>query len=160
MDPHDRLLRKQLASILTWEDAHVGFDRAVADLTVANRGTVPPSGTHSVWQLVEHLRLAQHDILEFCIDPAYRERQWPEDYWPATPAPPDEAAWSNSLAEYAKDCQALADLALDTSIDLFATIPHGSGQTYLRELLLVADHGAYHVGQIVLVRRALGEWKG
>jgi Protein of unknown function (DUF664). len=160
MDAHDRPLRKQLASILAWEDAHVGFEHAVADLSVANRGTVPPGGTHSVWQLVEHLRLAQRDILEFCIDPAYRERQWPDDYWPATPAPPDDAAWSNSLAEYAKDRQALADLAGDSSIDLFAAIPHGNGQTYLRELLVVAAHGAYHIGQIVLVRRALGEWNG
>ena len=96
----------------------------------------------------------------FCIDPEYRERRWPEDYWPGTAAPPDEAAWTNSLAAYAKDRLALADLAVDPSIDLFATIPHGSGQTYLRELLLVADHGAYHIGQIVLVRRALGDWMG
>jgi uncharacterized damage-inducible protein DinB len=156
----DRLLRKQLASILSWEDAHVGFERAVADLPAADRGTVPSGCAHSVWQLVEHLRLAQRDILDFCIDPEYRERRWPEDYWPGTAAPPDEAAWTNSLAGFAKDREALADLALDPSIDLFATIPHGSGQTYLRELLLVAGHGSYHIGQIVLVRRALGDWTG
>jgi uncharacterized damage-inducible protein DinB len=160
MDAHDTPLRKQLANILAWEDAHVGFERAVAGVPATLRGAVPAGFAHSVWQLVEHLRLAQRDILEFCIDPDYREQRWPDDYWPATAAPPDEAAWTTSLADYLKDRQALADLALDGDIDLFAAIPHGSGQTYLRELLLVADHGAYHIGQIVLVRRALGDWKG
>jgi hypothetical protein len=127
---------------------------------ICQRQTAEPCRRAVPIQLVEHLRLAQRDIRDFCIDPEYRERRWPEDYWPGTAAPPDEDAWTNSLAGFDKDRLALADLALDPSIDLFATIPHGSGQTYLRELLLVAGHGSYHIGQIVLVRRALGDWTG
>jgi hypothetical protein len=154
----DHALHAQLAAVLAWEDAHVGFDRAVAGVPVELRGRVPKGALHSLWQLVEHLRLAQRDILEFCTDPAYTERRWPDDYWPVDPAPPSTRAWSTSLKGYALDRAALQALAANRTIDLFAQIPHGSGQTYLREILLVADHAAYHIGQIVLVRRMLGIW--
>jgi uncharacterized damage-inducible protein DinB len=120
---------------------------------------VPEGLPYSPWQLLEHLRLAQHDILDFCLNPSYEEMNWPDDYWPASPSPPSAAAWDDSVAAYRRDLEAMQRLAGDPKIDLFATIPHGSGQTYLREILLVVDHAAYHIGQIVLVRRSLGNWK-
>jgi hypothetical protein len=152
-------LRDLLARLLTWEDAHVSVDAAVAGIPVAQRGTVPTGLPHSPWQLVEHLRLAQHDILDFCVNPQYEERRWPEDYWPSSAAPPSDGAWDESIEDVRRDRAALQQLARDASIDFAAQIPHGSGQTYARELVLAADHAAYHVGQLVLVRRALGDWK-
>jgi uncharacterized damage-inducible protein DinB len=103
--------------------------------------------------------LAQADILDFCRNPGYKEGKWPDDYWPPSAAPPSKAAWKQSLTAFRRDLAEMKKLAADTSVDLFARIPHGSGQTYLREILLVADHNAYHVGQLVAVRRALGAWK-
>jgi uncharacterized damage-inducible protein DinB len=155
----DEALRAHLSKLLDWGDAHVGFDAAVKGIAPAVRGAVPEGFDHSPWQLVEHLRRAQHDILDFCRNPAYVEMSFPQDYWPPEPAPPSEAAWKQSIAAFRRDRGALQKLADDTAVDLFARIPHGTGQTYLRELLLVADHNAYHVGQLVAVRQALGDWK-
>jgi uncharacterized damage-inducible protein DinB len=152
------LLRGQLARILEWRDAHVGFDEAVAELPPDLRGVQPAGLPYSAWQLVEHLRIAQRDILEFSVDPGYQEREWPADYWPRDAAPPSAEAWEESIAAFRRDRDELKRLAGDPRVELFARIPHGSGQTYLRELLLVADHNAYHVGQLVLVRRLLGAW--
>jgi hypothetical protein len=154
----DAALRELLGRLLAWGDAHVTFDAVVDEIPVKLRGRRPAGLPHSIWQLVEHLRITQHDILDFCINPQYKEMQWPADYWPRTAAPPSSAAWTGSLRRFRRDRQALQALAADPAIDLGARIPHGSGQTYLRELVLVADHGAYHVGQIVLVRRLLGIW--
>jgi uncharacterized damage-inducible protein DinB len=151
-------LRSHLARLLDWDDAHVGFERAVDGIPPEWRGRVPKGSPHSLWQLVEHLRLAQEDILDFCLNPHYAEKRWPDDYWPADPEPPDAHAWDRAIAAYRRDVAAMQKLTKDPKVDLFASIPHGSGQTYLREILLVADHAAYHVGQIVLVRRALGLW--
>ena len=117
-----------------------------------------PGLPYSPWQLIEHIRMAQHDILDFCVNTSYREKKWPDDYWPSYPAPPSDAAWDESVASYVRDRDALKRLARDPQIDLTAKIPHGNGQTYLREILLVADHTSYHVGQLVLVRRLLGIW--
>jgi uncharacterized damage-inducible protein DinB len=155
----DASLRAHLKKVLDWEGAHVGFDAAVKGISPAARGAVPEGLHHSAWQLVEHLRRAQHDILDFCRNPRYVELSFPADYWPAEAAPPSEAAWKESIAAFRRDREELKKLAEDTAVDLFARIPHGTGQTYLRELLLVADHNAYHVGQLVAVRRALGDWK-
>jgi uncharacterized damage-inducible protein DinB len=155
----DAALRAQLVTLLSWHDAHVDFDGAVAALPKALRGKVPHGSPYSVWQLVKHLRIAQHDILDFCVNPSYKEMRWPEDYWPGE-AIPNDADWDDTIAAYHADLAAMQALVQDEKIDLFATIPHGSGQTYLREALLVADHAAYHIGQIVLVRRMLGAWKG
>ena len=155
----DASLRAQLAKLLDWKDAHVSLDKAVEGLPKAQRGVTPPGLRHSAWQLVEHLRRAQHDILDFCRNPAYVELSFPADYWPREAGPPSDAAWKQSLAAIRRDCDALKRLAEDTTIDLFDRIPHGNGQTYLRELLLVADHNAYHVGQLIAVRQALGAWK-
>ena len=152
-------LRELLARALAWSDAHVSFDDAVDGLAPRLRGVRPPGLPHSAWELLEHLRLAQRDILEFCVDPAYREREWPRDYWPATPAPPDDDAWSASIAAYRDDRARLQQLTADPQIDLEPAVPHGSGQTWLREILLVLDHGAYHVAQLVQVRQSLGAWR-
>jgi uncharacterized damage-inducible protein DinB len=153
----DKQLRAQLADAIDSRSAHVPFDRAVRGLPPALRGVIPIGFEHSVWQLVEHLRIAQHDILDFCRNPKYEELTWPDDYWPK-PRPAGADAWTRSLAAYRRDSKALQRLALNPRLDLFAKIPHGSGQTCLRELLLVADHAAYHIAQIVDVRRALGIW--
>ncbi len=151
--------RELLARLLAWEDGHTGYDAAVADFPPAHRAARPQGLPYSAWQLVEHLRITQHDILDFCRNPRYEEMDWPADYWPADAAPPSEAAWNDSISAYRRDRAALQQLAADTSVDLTARIPHGSGQTYARELVLVADHTAYHVGQLVLLRRLLGIWK-
>jgi uncharacterized damage-inducible protein DinB len=151
-------LRQLVARVLSWEDAHASFDSAVEDFPDRLRGTQPPGLPYSAWQLVEHLRIAQYDILDFCLNADYSEMKWPDDYWPVSPAPPTPDSWNDSIRQYRRDREALQQLALNTDIDLHARIPHGSGQTYLRELLLVADHTTYHVGQLVLVRRLLGIW--
>lgn len=153
-----RHLRAQLARFLSWSDAHTSFEEAVAGLPAAMRGKVPRGLPYSAWQLVEHVRIAQADILEFCVRRRYREKQWPEDYWPRAAAPPSARAWSASIARCKRDRRALERLALDPRRDLLARVPAGSGQTYLREILLAADHAAYHVGQLVAVRRLLGCW--
>jgi hypothetical protein len=156
---NENALRAQLVKLLDWEDAHVGFDKAVKGIPPKMRGVVPDGWEYSAWQLVEHLRIAQADILEFCVSAAYKEKKWPDAYWPASPAPRGADAWPRALVGYRRDLKALQRVAADARIDLFATIPHGSGQTYLREILLVADHTAYHVGQLVALRRQLGIWK-
>ena len=157
---HDAALREHLRKLLDWQDAHASFDAAVDGVPAGDRGRRPEGLPYSPWELVEHLRITQDDILEFCVNPAYAEKRWPDDYWPATPAPPSPGAWDASVAAFREDREALKRLAADPTVDLFATIPHGQGQTYLRELLLVADHTAYHVGQLVAVRRLLGDWGG
>lgn len=154
---NDGSVREFVAKLLAWEDAHVGFDAAVAGIPEQDRGR--RAGAHSPWEIVEHIRLAQHDILDFSRNSDYREMEWPKDYWPPSPAPPSATAWDESLAAFRRDRDALKQMALDPSIDLTGKIPHGDGQTYLRELLLAADHTAYHVGQLVLIRQSLGIWK-
>jgi uncharacterized damage-inducible protein DinB len=123
------------------------------------RGKRPAKLPYSAWQLLEHLRITQRDILDFCRDSNYQERKWPDNYWPASAAPPSAKSWAESIRRFREDREALQQLAADPDIELTARIPHGSGQTYLRELLLVADHTAYHVGELVVVRRLLGIWK-
>jgi hypothetical protein len=153
------VFRLPIKRLLAWEDSHVGFDKAVADMREDLRGKQPAGLPYSPWQLLEHLRRAQRDILEFCRNPNYQELSWPDDYWPSSPAPPSPAAWDESIRQFREDREALQQLAVDPNIDLAAKIPHGKGQTYLRELILAADHAAYHIGQFVVVRRLLGDWK-
>jgi uncharacterized damage-inducible protein DinB len=153
----DHLLRAQLRKLLDWQDAHVNFDAAVNGIPPKLRGAAPPGLPWSPWQIVEHLRRTQRDILDFCRDPRYAEPP-PEEYWPASAAPPSASAWKESVEGVRRDREALQRLAEDPAVDLFAKIAWGSGQTPLRELLLVADHNAYHVAQLVAARRALGCW--
>jgi uncharacterized damage-inducible protein DinB len=154
----DEALREQIAKMLDWEETHAGFDTAVSDLPPALQGKQPAGLPYSPWQLLEHLRISQHDILDFCLNPKYREISWPDDYWPSAAAPKSAGAWTESVQQFKQDRSALQRLARDPSIDLHARIPHGTGQTYLRELLLVADHTAYHLGELIVVRRLLGAW--
>jgi len=156
---NDKAIRTHVATLLDWGHAHVDFDAAVKGIPPSLRGVVPTGWEYSAWQLLEHIRIAQADILEFCVSAKYKAKKWPDAYWPKSPAPRRAAAWSASTAAVRADRKALQQLASDPALDLTARIPHGDGQTYLRELLLVADHTAYHVGQLVALRRQLGIWK-
>ena len=152
-------LRAHLVRVLDWEEAHVGFDKAVDGIPPDKRGARATSFEHSPWQLLEHMRIAQEDILDFCVNAAYEHTmKWPEDYWPPAAAPPSNKAWTHSIESYLRSREDLKRLARDVK-DLTAKVPTGKGhQTYLRAILLAADHAAYHVGQLVAVRRALGIW--
>ena len=151
-------LRAHLLRVLSWEDAHATFDRAVRNVPARARGVRPEGLPYSIWQLVEHIRLAQWDILDFCVNPKYRAPKWPDDYWPASPEPPNAEAWRKSVAAVKADRRAVEQLVKAKEFEPYATIPWGNGQTYLREVLLIADHAAYHVGEIVTIRRLLGVW--
>jgi hypothetical protein len=155
----DKQLRKHLLYLLAGGGAHVDFARAVARLPAKLRGGRPPGLPHTAWRLVEHMRIAQWDILEFSRNPRHRSPEWPEGYWPPGDAPPKKDSWSESLRRFRADAKAMQQLVANPKVDLFAPIPHGTGQTILREALLVADHNAYHIGQLVIVRRALGAWQ-
>lgn len=152
----DSDLREHLIELLDGGHAHIRFDDAVKDFPRDLRGVRPDRSPHSAWELLEHLRIAQWDILEFSRDAKHVSPDFPYGYWPAGAAPPDDAAWDASVAAFRHDLHALAALARDASVDLYAKIPHGDGQTILREILLAADHNAYHLGQFMIVRRALG----
>lgn len=156
---NDQPLREHLARLLDWKEAHATFDAAVEGLPAELRGKRPEGFPHSPWELLEHLRITQADILAFCREPGYVEPAWPDDYWPGSAEPPTTEAWHAAVDEFRADRRAMQRLAADPAIDLFSAVPHGTGQTYLRELLLVADHSAYHVGQLVAVRRLLGSWE-
>lgn len=156
---NESVLRDQLSRLLGWEDAHIGFDNAVDGIPAELRGTRPSNLPYSPWQLIEHLRITQHDILEFCRNPGYKEMKWPDDYWPASEAPPSAKAWDESIRLFRQDRKALQQLAADPAVELTARIPHGDGQTWLRELILAADHAAYHLGELIVVRRLLGIWR-
>jgi len=151
----DASLRKHLIDLLDSGHAHLTFADAVKDFPPESRGIRPAGAPHSAWELLEHLRLALWDIFEFSRDPKHVSPEFPDGYWPATPAPPSDAAWDESVAAVGELLREFAELVLDESVDLFARIPHGDGQTVLREVLLAADHNAYHLGQLVLVRRQL-----
>lgn len=154
----DTAARDHLARALGWAEAHMSLDDAAADLPTALQGQVPAGLPYSPWQLLEHIRITQHDILDFCRSPNYREITWPDHYWPKSPAPPSATAWAESVGRIREDRAALEALARDRSVDLTARIPHGGGQTYLREILLVIDHTAYHMGELIVARRLLGAW--
>jgi len=151
----DTLLRTHLASLLSMEGAHLTFKKAVADFPKHLRGAKPPGAPHTAWQLIEHMRLAQEDILDFSRNPKYKERQFPDDYWPAGEIPPNEEAWDKSIRQFEADLKEFQALIADPKNDLFAPIPHGDGQTLLREALVVADHNSYHLGQLMFLRKTL-----
>ena len=157
--PNDKALREHLVKLLIGGDAHADFNSAIKDFPTELRGKTPSGAEHSPWELLEHLRIAQWDILDFSTNSEYKEKEWPKEYWPPSDAPPYADAWDKSVRTFREDLKALCDLAEDEKTDLFAKIPHGDGQTLLREVLVVADHNAYHLGQMVLLRRLLGAWK-
>jgi DinB family protein len=156
---NDKALREHLFYLLKGGGAHASFDAAIKGLPVAVRGKRPEGAEHSPWEILEHMRLAQWDILEFSRNPKHVSPEWPGGYWPKTPAPPNSAAWSKSVKAFQADLAGMCQLVARKSTNLYAPIPHGDGQTILREALLIADHNAYHLGQMVLVRRLLGAWK-
>jgi hypothetical protein len=156
----DRALREHVLNLLDGHSAHVTFDQAVADFPPELRGVRPAGLMLTAWRLLEHMRIAQWDIIEFSRDAKHASPDFPGGYWPATDAPPDNAAWDRSVQAFGSDLRAMKRLVKNPATDLAARIPHGTGQTILREALLVADHNAYHIGQIVLLRRLLGAWPG
>jgi hypothetical protein len=151
-------LRKHLSELIKGGNAHADFQDAVKDFPVEARGKRPEGAPHSPWELLEHMRIAQWDILEFSRDATHKSPKWPDEYWPASPEPPDGKAWDRSVHAFCQEMQSMCALIADDTKDLYAPIAHGDGQTLLREALLVADHNAYHLGQFVLVRRMLGAW--
>jgi DinB superfamily len=155
----ERPLRDQLCKALDWGEAHVGWKAALSDVPAKERGTKPAGSPHSLWDLLEHVRIAQWDILEFSRNPKHVSPDFPAGYWPARSAPPNEAAWRKSVDALQSDTAEMQKLVADPQTDLLAPIPHGSGQTILRQALLLADHNAYHLGQFVMLRRLLGSWK-
>lgn len=154
----ERALREQLVALLRGGMAHMTFDEAVADFPPDRINERPPQVPYTPWHLLEHLRLTQRDIVEFSRDPDYRERRWPADYWPERAATADAAGWARTLAAFRDDLEALCALALDPATELHARIPWGDGQTILRELLLVADHNAHHLGEFAILRQVMGTW--
>lgn len=156
-DPH-KALREHLLYLLQGGGAHVHFDKAVDGIPPALRGRTVPPVPHGPWRLLEHMRIAQWDILEFSRNSKHVSPDWPEGYWPSGDAPPDDRAWDRSVDAFRADLMAMSELVADPATDLFAKIPHGDGETVLREALLVADHNAYHLGQLIVVRRLLGCW--
>jgi hypothetical protein len=154
----DRSLRQHLVDLLKGGNAHAKFDDVIGGLPPKLRGQKPSGLPHSPWMLLEHLRLAQWDILEFSRNSKHTSPAWPEGYWPPTDTPPSSGAWDTSIKNFRKDLKAVQDLVTNPKTDLHARIPWGEGQTILREALLVADHNAYHLAQLVDVRRLLGAW--
>jgi hypothetical protein len=148
-------LRKHLDNILRMEGAHLTFDKALMDFPAALRGKKPKGAPHTAWQLLEHMRLAQEDILDFCRNPKYKEKKFPDDYWPGETEPPSDEAWGLSVKQFQKGLKAMRRIVADARRDLFAKIPHGNGQTLLRETLLVADHNSYHLGQLMFLIKTL-----
>ncbi len=155
---NDVALRKQLVKLLTSGEAHADFHKAVEGLASDLRGQIPKGAEHSPWQLLEHLRITLWDILEFSRDPKHASPEWPRGYWPESASPAKPADWDHSVQAYNQLVHEMSNLIMDEKADLFAKIPHGDGQTILREALLAADHTSYHLGQLVLVRRLLGAW--
>jgi hypothetical protein len=151
-------VREQVLAVLRGGNAHISLDDAINDFPAKLRGEKPKGARHTAWELIEHMRIAQWDILEFSRSAKHDSPEWPKGYWPKTEKPPNSDSWKKSIASFKKDLKAMEKLIEDPETDLHAQIPHGTGQTIFREALLVADHNAYHLGQLVLLRRLLGAW--
>lgn len=156
---NDQALRKHVVALLDGGQAYATFDDIVGVFPARQRGEIPKGLPHSAWMLLEHMRIAQWDILDFSRNPKYKAMKWPDDYWPKTPAPLGAAAWDKSVKSFHEDLDAMKALVTDPKTDLFAKLPWGEGQTILREALLIADHNSHHLGQLIDVRRLLGVWK-
>ena len=150
-------IRDHLVNMIGGDDAHVGFEKVI-DLPPEARGIRPSGAAHSAWEILEHMRIALWDILEFSRDPNHQSPPWPQGYWPQGPEPPDDDAWEASVSAFLADRRAMQELVADPQVDLVAPIPHGTGQTVFREAALVAKHNSYHLGELVVLRRLLGVW--
>ena len=158
MAKQDQPLREHLLELLRGGSAHAKFEDVIKGLPAKLRGEKPANFPHSPWMILEHLRIAQWDILEFSRNAKHVSPEWPKGYWPKTEAPPSTAAWDKSVQQFRRDLKAMQALVANPKTDMFAQIPWGEGQTILREALLVADHNAYHLGELVLLRRLVGAW--
>lgn len=154
----DRAMREQVVDLLRKGNAHIGFDAIVEDWPPVLRGAKPAGQPFTAWRLLEHIRIAQWDIVEFTKSAEHDSPDWPAGYWPNEDSPPDDAAWDKSVAQVRRDRRAMERIVADPKTDLFARIPHGTGQTVLREALVLADHNAYHFGQLLLLRRLVGAY--
>lgn len=155
----DRVLRKDVVELLRGSNAHATWEQALAGLAPAHRAASPGRGLHTIWQLVEHMRITQEDILRYALEPGWKSPKWPDGYWPGLKEPTGKQ-WKASLGAFGRDLEAVVAMVEDPAIDLTSVIPHGDGHhTYLREALLVADHNAHHLGQVISARRRLGDWK-
>jgi hypothetical protein len=156
-DPH-KSLRTHLVKMMSASDAYVSMNKILTGWPPALQGVKPPGLPYSAWQLLEHLRIAQWDMLEFSRNPKHKSPDFPGGYWPQAETPPDASAWDKSMAQVGEDLRQMCELVSDPAVDLFARIPHGDGQTILRESMVIAKHNAHHLGQLVLVRQLLGAW--
>ncbi len=154
----ERILREHLRALLQGGNAHMTFEQAVKDFPHEAMNTTAPDVSYTPWHLLEHLRITQWDILEFIRDPHHTSPQWPQGYWPAQSAQTDEVGWERTIASFRADLHTLIEMTGDTNVDLYTPLPHGSGQTVLREFLLVADHNAYHIGEFAILRQVMGTW--
>jgi hypothetical protein len=154
----DNTVREHVLNLLSGRGAYVGFEDAIRDLPEDLRGQKHKDAPHTLWQLLEHMRIAQWDIVEFSHNPAHVSPEFPKGYWPVSAGPGNDDAWNASVTQFRKDLRTMQNIVKDPATDLYAPIPHGDGQTVLREALLVADHNAYHLGQFVFLRRLLGAW--
>lgn len=158
MDEKDKIVREHLLDLLKGGNAHMTIEEAVKDFPEEKMNTMFPNGTYSSWHLLEHIRLTQADILEFMISPSYKEKEWPKEYWPAKGRKCTKQDWEKTLAGIKRDTKELERIVRDPKTDLYAKIPHGTGQTYMREILLVADHNAYEIGEFAIMRQVMGTW--
>lgn len=158
MNADIKLIIQQLTDLITKGNAHVTFEKAAANISFKNIGIKPNNLPYSIWMLAEHIRITQADILDFSINPDYKELKWPDEYWPKEELPENENAWQKCLYQIRQDRDQFIDLLHQPEVDLFTPFPHGNGQNLLREALLIADHNSYHTGEIVLIRRLLGDW--
>ncbi len=154
----DTVAREQLLALLRGGNAHMSFDEAVANFPLERINERPPNVPYTPWHILEHLRRTQRDILDFVRDPNYREQTWPDDYWPAPEQQADQSDWAATIDAFRADLKAVQALVSDPASDLSAPVPYGQGQTLLREILLVADHNAYHIGEFAVLRQVLGTW--
>ncbi len=155
---NEKNFRKNLVELLKGGGAHIGLDKALEGLNPTLRTIKPAKGLHSVWELLEHVRIGQEDILRYTLDPKWISLKWPDEYWPSEKIKLTDDIWEKTIRNFKSDLNEIIKIAEDTNLDLTSEIPHGEGRTYLRELLLVADHNAYHVGQIVQTRKSLNNW--
>jgi DinB superfamily len=156
--PKQKSLPDHLVELLEGGHAHIAFDAAVKNWPAKLQGIRPEGAAHSPWEVLEHMRLAQWDILEFTRNPKHVSPEWPVGYWPKTPAPRDAKAWDKTIKAFRADLNAMIKLVQNKKTDFFSPLPHGTGQTVLREALLLADHNAYHLGELLLLRRLVGAW--
>jgi hypothetical protein len=154
----DKVMREQLLALLRGGNAHLGFDDAVANFPLEHINTKPPNVSYTPWHLLEHIRIAQWDILEFVRNPNHVSPSWPEGYWPAPDEQADEARWQKTIEDFRVDLRAIQDLVTDPNMDFFSPIPHASAYTIFREILLVADHNAYHIGEFAILRQVMDTW--